>query len=34
VTVPLHAGRDLLPKTVASILEQAEMTAQELTELL
>jgi predicted RNA binding protein YcfA (HicA-like mRNA interferase family) len=34
VTVPVHAGRDLLPKTLASILEQAEMTVEEITELL
>jgi predicted RNA binding protein YcfA (HicA-like mRNA interferase family) len=34
VTVPVHTGRDLLPKTLAGILEQAEMTVEELTELL
>jgi predicted RNA binding protein YcfA (HicA-like mRNA interferase family) len=34
VTVPVHAGRDLLPKTLASILEQAEITVEELMELL
>ena len=34
ITVPVHTGRDLLPKTLASILEEAEMTAEELRKLL
>ena len=34
LTVPVHRGRDLLPKTLASILDQAGMTADELRELL
>ena len=34
VTVPVHAGRTLAPKTLPSILKQAQLTAEELAELL
>ena len=34
VVVPMHSGEELLPKTLASILDQAEMSADELRELL
>ena len=34
VTVPMHRGRDLLLKTLASILDQAGMSAEELRDLL
>ncbi|MBI3973711.1 MAG: type II toxin-antitoxin system HicA family toxin [Chloroflexi bacterium] len=34
VTVPRHAGVTLSPKTVASILDQAMLTTDELKELL
>ena len=34
VTVPSHAGITLKPKTLARALEQAELTVEELTELL
>lgn len=30
VTVPVHAGRTILPKILTSILRQAGMTAEEL----
>jgi len=30
----MHSGEELLPKTLASILDQAEMSADELRELL
>jgi len=32
VVIPLHAG-DLAPRTIKSILAQAELTAEDLTEL-
>ena len=34
VTVPVHAGETLFPKTLTSILEQAGMTVEEFRELL
>lgn len=34
VTIPVHRGRDLLPKTLAIVIEQADMSAEELRELL
>jgi len=34
VTVPVHAGRTLAPKTLQSILKQARLTPEELAELL
>ncbi|MFO7651576.1 MAG: type II toxin-antitoxin system HicA family toxin [bacterium] len=34
VTVPVHAGRTLAPKTLQSILKQARLTTAELTGLL
>ncbi len=34
VTVPVHAGRTLAPKTLQSILKQAGITADELAGLL
>ena len=34
VTVPVHGTRVLQPKTLASILEQAEVTEDELREML
>ncbi|MEX0785624.1 MAG: type II toxin-antitoxin system HicA family toxin [Dehalococcoidia bacterium] len=34
VTVPVHRGRDLLVKTLASILDQAGMSSDELRDLL
>jgi predicted RNA binding protein YcfA (HicA-like mRNA interferase family) len=34
VTVPVHAGRTLAPKTLRSILKQADLTVEQLTELL
>jgi len=34
VTVPVHAGKTLAPKTLQSILKQAGITADELTGLL
>ena len=34
VTVPVHAGRTLAPKTLQSILKQAGVTVEQLTELL
>jgi predicted RNA binding protein YcfA (HicA-like mRNA interferase family) len=34
VTVPLHAGRTLKPKTLASILKQAGLSVDELRSLL
>lgn len=34
VTVPMHAGEDLAPKTLRSILDQAGLTADELRALL
>ena len=34
VTVPIHAGRTLAPKTLQSMLKQAGLTAEQLAELL
>jgi len=34
VTVPVHAGRTLAPKTLQSILKQAGITAEQLAEFL
>jgi len=34
VTVPVHAGRTLAPKTLQSILKLAGLTTEQLTELL
>jgi predicted RNA binding protein YcfA (HicA-like mRNA interferase family) len=34
VTVPVHAGRDLKPGTVRSIIRQAGLTVEEFTDLL
>ena len=34
VTVPVHASRTLAPKTLQSILKQAGLTSEQLTELL
>jgi predicted RNA binding protein YcfA (HicA-like mRNA interferase family) len=34
VTVPVHSGRELTPKTLSSILRQAGLTAEEFRELL
>ncbi len=34
VTVPVHSGEILAPKTLQSILEQAELTTEQLIELL
>ena len=34
VTVPVHAGRDLKPGTLRSIIRQTGLTAEEFTELL
>jgi len=34
VTVPVHAGRDLKPGTLRSIIRQAGLTVEEFTELL
>lgn len=34
VTLAMHPGEDILPKTLLSILEQAEMTREEFLELL
>jgi len=34
VTVPIHPGRTLAPKTLQSILKQAGLTTEQLTELL
>ena len=34
VTVPIHAGRTLAPKTLQSILKQAGLTTEQLTEFL
>ncbi len=34
VTVPIHAGRTLAPKTLLSILKQAGLTAEQLAEFL
>ncbi len=34
VTVPVHRGRDVLLKTLASILDQAGMTVEEFRELM
>ena len=34
VTVPVHAGRTLAPKTLQSILKQAGLTPDQLVELL
>lgn len=34
VTVPIHAGRTVAPKTLQSILKQAGLTAERLAELL
>jgi predicted RNA binding protein YcfA (HicA-like mRNA interferase family) len=34
VVVPVHAGRILKPKTLASILDQAELTVDDLVRLL
>jgi predicted RNA binding protein YcfA (HicA-like mRNA interferase family) len=34
VTVPVHAGRTLAPKTLLSILKQAGLTPEQLAELL
>lgn len=34
VTVPVHAGRDLKPGTLRSIVRQAGLTVEEFTELL
>jgi predicted RNA binding protein YcfA (HicA-like mRNA interferase family) len=34
VTVPVHAGRTLAPKTLQSILKQAGLSAEQLTEFL
>ena len=34
VTIPVHAGKLLKPKTLKSIIDQAEITVEELIELL
>jgi predicted RNA binding protein YcfA (HicA-like mRNA interferase family) len=34
LTVPVHAGRDLKPGTVRSIIRQAGLTVEEITDLL
>ena len=34
VTIPIHVGVILKPKTLSAILDQAEMTAEELRKLL
>lgn len=34
VTVPMHAGETLAPKTLGSILEQANLTVEEFVKLL
>lgn len=34
MVIPMHAGREIRPKTLAGILDDLGITAEELTELL